>query len=60
MTPDEPDAEIWRRLLASLTGNSAVDAALIREFCHMNGITSAEVLEKIQSHGRIDRHRKQA
>ena len=52
MTSDEHDAEMWRRLLASLTGNSAADAELIREFCRVTGITSAEVLEKMQAHGR--------
>jgi hypothetical protein len=60
MTPDEPDAQMWRRRLASLTGNSAADAALIREFCRMTGITSAEVLEKMHAHGRINPQREEA
>ena len=54
MTSDEHDAEMWRRLLASLTGHSAADAELIREFCRVTGITSAEVLEKMHAHGRIN------
>ena len=49
MTPNEPDAEVWRRLCASLTGNSAVDAAVVREFCDTNGVTSAQVLAKIHT-----------
>ena len=32
MIPNEPDAEVWRQLFASLTGNSTVDAAVLREF----------------------------
>jgi hypothetical protein len=54
VTPNEPDAEVWRRLYASLTGNSAVDAAVIREFCDTNGVTSAQVMDKIHSHLRIN------
>jgi hypothetical protein len=60
MTSDEHDAEMWRRLLASLTGNSAADAEFIREFCRVTGITSAEVLEKLQAHGRINPQSEQA
>jgi hypothetical protein len=37
-----------------LTGHSAADAELIREFCRVTGITSAEVLEKMHAHGRIN------
>jgi hypothetical protein len=59
MTPDEPE-KMWRRLLASLTGNSAADAALIREFCRATGITSAEVLEKMHARGRIKPQREEA
>jgi hypothetical protein len=32
MTKGEPQAESWRQLFASLTGNATVDAATIREF----------------------------
>jgi hypothetical protein len=60
MTSDEHDAEMWQRLLASLTGKSATDAELIREFCRVTGITSAEVLEKMQAHGRINPQREEA
>lgn len=60
MTSDKHDAELWRRLLASLTGNAAADAARIREFCRETGITSAEVLEKMQAHGRINPQPEQA
>jgi hypothetical protein len=55
MAPKEPDAEVWRRLLSTLTGNAAVDAAVVREFCDANGITSAEVMDKIHAHRRISR-----
>ena len=60
MTSNEHDAETWRRLLASLTGNSAADAERIREFCRVTGMTSAEVLEKMQAHGRINSQREEA
>jgi hypothetical protein len=49
----EADAQAWRRLFTSLTGNSAVDANVVREFCDTNGITSAQVMDKIQSQPRI-------
>ena len=52
MTKDEPDAEVWRRLFASLTGNSTVDAAVIREFCATRGVTSARVMAEMQAHRR--------
>lgn len=45
MTPNERDAEVWRRLFASLTGNSAVDAVVVREFCDTNGVTSAQFMD---------------
>ena len=54
MTTNEPDAEMWRWLFASLTGNSAADAAIVREFCDTNGVTSAEVIAKIHTHRRIN------
>jgi hypothetical protein len=52
MTPNEPDAEVWRRLFASLTGDSAVDAAVVREFCEQHGVTPAEVLSEMHVHRR--------
>jgi hypothetical protein len=57
MTPNEPDAEVWRRLLVSLTGNSAVDAAVVREFCNTNGVTSAQFMTKIHTHRRINQQK---
>jgi hypothetical protein len=58
MTANEPDAKVWQRLLAALTGNSAVDAAVIREFCNTNRVTSAQVMDKIHWHRRISQHQK--
>lgn len=60
MAPNKPDAEIWRRLLSALTGNAAVDAAVVREFCGANGVTSAEVMDKIHAHRRIGRDQQAA
>ena len=44
MTASEPDAEAWRRLFASLTGESAVDAAMVRAFCDTYRVTPAQVM----------------
>ena len=52
MTKDEPDADTWRRLFASLTGDSTVDAAVIREFCATRGVTPARVMAEMQAHRR--------
>jgi hypothetical protein len=60
MTPNEPDAEVWRRLFASLTGNSAIDAAVVREFCEAQGVTSAQVVDQIRTHGRINQQQDEA
>ncbi|HEY6702673.1 MAG TPA: hypothetical protein VI010_01130 [Xanthobacteraceae bacterium] len=53
MIPDEPDTDVWRRLFASLTGNSAVDAAVVREFCEAHGVTPAQVMAEMHNHRRI-------
>ena len=53
MIPNEPEAEVWRRLFASLTGNSAVDAAVVREFCEAHGVTPAQVMAEMHNHRRI-------
>jgi hypothetical protein len=53
MIPNEPDAEVWRRLFASLTGNSTVDAAVLREFCDAHGVTPAQVMAEMHNHRRI-------
>jgi hypothetical protein len=50
MLPNEPDAEVWRRLFASLTGNSAVDAAMVREFCATYRVTPAEVMAEMRNY----------
>jgi hypothetical protein len=41
MTKGEPQAESWRQLFASLTGDATVDAAMIREFCVLHDVTPA-------------------
>src|SRR5262245_42084147 len=53
MIANEPDAEVWRRLFASLTGNSAVDADVVREFCEAHGVTPAQVMAEMHNHRRI-------
>jgi len=53
MIPNEPDAEVWRRLFASLTGDSAVDADVVREFCEAHGVTPAQVMAEMHNHRRI-------
>jgi hypothetical protein len=55
MIPNEPDAEVWRRLFASLTGNSALDAAVVREFCETYRVTPAEVMAEMRNHPPIVR-----
>lgn len=52
MTVEEPDAEGWRRLFASLTGNAAVDAGVVRKFCDTHGVTPARVMAEMQSRRR--------
>jgi hypothetical protein len=52
MTKDEPDADAWRRLFGSLTGDSTVDAAVIREFCAARGVTPARVMAEMQAQRR--------
>jgi len=49
MTPNEPDADVWRRLFASLTGDPAVDATLIRAFCATHHVTPARVMAEMHS-----------
>jgi hypothetical protein len=60
MTPNEPDAEVWRRLFGSLTGNSAVDAVVVGEFCDTNGVTSAQFMGKLHTHRRINQQQEEA
>ena len=52
MNKDEPDADTWRRLFASLTGESTVDAAVICEFCAARGVTPARVMAEMQARRR--------
>jgi hypothetical protein len=49
MTPSEAEDEVWLLLLASLTGNSAIDAAVVRKFCDTNGVTAAQVMDRIHA-----------
>jgi hypothetical protein len=52
MTNDEPQAESWRQLFASLTGDATVDATLIREFCDLYDVTPAQVLAEMHARRR--------
>ena len=52
MTKSKPEAELWRQLFASLTGDATVDAAMIREFCDLHGVTPAQVLAEMHAHRR--------
>ena len=49
MTANEPDAVVWQRLFASLVGNAAVDAATIREFCNIHGLTPHCVFSEMRA-----------
>ncbi len=49
MTANEPDAVAWQRLFASLVGDAAVDAATIREFCSIHGLTPNRVFSEMQA-----------
>ncbi len=60
MNPNEPDAEAWRRLFASLTGDSAVDAAMIRAFCDAHGVTPVQVMSEMQNHRRTAQQEEEA
>ena len=48
-TKNEPDAVTWQQLFASLVGNSAVDAATIREFCNIHGLPPRRVFSEMQA-----------
>ena len=49
MTANESDAVTWQRLFASLVGDAAVDAATIREFCNIHGLTTDRVFSEMQA-----------
>ena len=49
MTANEPDAVAWQRLFASLVGDAAVDAATIREFCSIHGLTPDRAFSEMQA-----------
>jgi hypothetical protein len=52
VTKSAPNAELWRQLFASLTGDTSVDAVVIREFCDLHGVTPAQVLAEMHAHRR--------
>jgi hypothetical protein len=52
LNENEPDAEAWCRLFASLTGDSAVDAPVVREFCDAHDVTPARVMTEMHLHRR--------
>jgi hypothetical protein len=49
MTANEPDAVTWQRLFASLIGN----AATIREFCNIHGLTPHRVFSEMRAHRQL-------
>jgi hypothetical protein len=49
MTANEPDVVSWERLFVSLVGDAAVDAATIREFCNIHGLTPNRVFSEMQA-----------
>jgi hypothetical protein len=49
MTKNEPDEGTWQRLFASLVGETAVDAATIREFCNTHGLSPDRVFSEMQA-----------
>jgi hypothetical protein len=49
MTANEPDGVAWQRLFASLVGDAAVDAATIREFCNIHGLTPDRVFSEMRA-----------
>ena len=55
MTKNEPDAVTWQRLFASLVGETAVDAATIREFCNTHGLTPDRVFSEMQARRQLVR-----
>jgi hypothetical protein len=50
MNADAPDAATWRRLFATLSGDAAGDATVLREFCETHGITAAQVMAELHAH----------
>jgi hypothetical protein len=51
-TPNEPDWATWRQLFAALSGDAAADAAIVREFCDIHGVSAARVMAELQAHRR--------
>jgi hypothetical protein len=49
---NEPNAEVWQQLFASLIGVATSDAAIIREFCAQHAVTPAEVMREMLAHRR--------
>jgi hypothetical protein len=52
LNENEPDAETWRQLFASLTGDSAIDAPVVREFCDTHDVTPVRVMTEMHLHRR--------
>jgi hypothetical protein len=51
MATNHPNADFWRQLFAALTGDATNDAAVVREFCDLHGVTPAQVMEKMHAQG---------
>jgi hypothetical protein len=50
--PSEPDWATWRQLFAALSGDAAVDAPIVREFCDTHGVSAARVMAELLAHRR--------
>ncbi len=53
MTPSEPDADMWLRLFASLSGDPTVDAEVLRAFCHTHCVSPARVMDEMHARRQI-------
>jgi hypothetical protein len=54
MATNEPNTDLWQQLFAALTGDATNDAAVVREFCDLHGVTPAEVMEKMHAQRRTN------
>ena len=41
MATNEASTDLWRQLFAAVTGDATNDAAVVREFCDLHGVTHA-------------------
>ena len=60
MSEAEPDPEAWQKLFASLCGDPAVDAAVVRTFCNTYSITTARLMDEMHARGQAGQRNKNA